>query len=325
MTLRCFVVILLFWPPTVFAGDVEPTEVVLRFGGDCIFARHYAKAAGDSVDIAFKDLDLLKTADVSMVNLECPVTTRGQSNSKPYAFRMSPRYLSALTSAGIDVVDIANNHVCDFGRVGLYDTLSYLDSVGVRHVGAGRDRQDAHRPVIMRIKGRYVALFGYYSGDEAFPATETSGGVAGRSVDGIKADIDSVRRQYPSAFVVVSLHWGTEGVDTPEHKQVTFAHDVVKAGADLIIGHHPHVLQGIERYKSGVIVYSLGNLIFGGKNQEAHETALFEARLTKGGIRYRLIPVLVERWRARELRGERSERVIRHVRQLSQVFPNSIF
>ena len=307
------------------AYDVSTPEVTLRFGGDCLLAGYYETDVGDSVDRAFADFDLLKGAEVSMVNLECPVTTRGRKIRKPYNFRMHPRFLSAFTSAGIDVVNLANNHIYDFGKVGLFDTISYLDSVGIQHVGAGRSAKQAHRPVIIQAKGRRIALLGYYGGGEAPKATRRLPGVADRRIEDIKDDVARIRREKSADYIVVNLHWGTEKSESPDPDQIEFAHEVIDAGADLVVGHHTHVLQGIERYKSGVIVYSLGNFVFGGNSRDTYDTALFEVRLTSSSTEYRLIPIHIERWQARELFGSESENVVRHVRKLSRMFQESIF
>ena len=112
-------------------------DIVLRFGGDVLLGGAYQDAAGDSVSLAFRGFDGLSIADVAMVNLENPVTTRGTRVPKPFNFRMHPRFVRALTEAGIDIVTLANNHVFDYGNEGLFDTISYLDSAGVKHVGAG--------------------------------------------------------------------------------------------------------------------------------------------------------------------------------------------
>jgi poly-gamma-glutamate capsule biosynthesis protein CapA/YwtB (metallophosphatase superfamily) len=304
----------------------DSSVAILRFGGDCLLAGHYEDAVGDSVQHAFTGFDLLRSADVAMVNLECPITVRGQRVSKPYNFRMHPRFLPALLSAGIDAVTVANNHIYDYGEIGLFDTISYLDSIGIHHVGAGQSASEAHMPAIIRAKGKHIALFGYYGGGEAPKATRRTAGVADRRVQDIQRDIQQIRRDNSADYIVVNLHWGVEKADTPETNQIEFAHAVIDAGADVIIGHHPHVLQGIERYKSGVIVYSLGNLVFGGNSRDTYETALFEVRLTEqNNASYRLIPIRIERWRARELTGAESDKVLRHVERLSMIFPESIF
>lgn len=238
---------------------------------------------------------------------------------------MNPKFLDAFVSAGIDVVSIANNHIYDFGKVGLFDTISYLDSVGIRHVGAGRNAREAHSPVIVHEKGRRIALLAYYGGGEAPKATSRRPGVANRTIESIRTDITRISNQDDSTFVVVSLHWGTEKAAFPDRNQVDFAHAVIDAGADLIIGHHPHVLQGIEKYKAGVIVYSLGNLVFGGNSRDTYDTALFEARLDGKEVSYRLIPVRIEQWQATELINAEGDEVVQHVQRLSHFFAESIF
>jgi poly-gamma-glutamate capsule biosynthesis protein CapA/YwtB (metallophosphatase superfamily) len=300
-------------------------SVVLRFAGDCMLAGHYESYARTDPSLAFRDFNLFRTADVGMVNLECPVTVRGEKVEKPYNFRMHPRFVEALKRAGISLVNLANNHIFDYGPEGLFDTISYLDSAGIRHVGGGRNRKEAHAPVIVSLKGKRIGFLGYYGGGEAPAATRTDPGVARREIPAISADIKKLRDRDSVDYVVITLHWGTEKEVEPDSSLVWFAHRIVDAGADLIIGHHPHVLQGIERYKSGVIVYSLGNFLFGGSYRPTYETALFEVVLTRGEPRFRLVPLEVSNWRVTQLEGSRADELIEHVRQLSLRFPNSIF
>jgi len=223
-------------------------------------------------------------------------------------------------------VNLGNNHIFDYGKVGLFDTISYLDSVGIRHVGAGHNAPQAHLPVIVNANGKRIALLGYYGGGEAPKATRTTPGVADRHIGNIQSDIETIRHSNSADYVAVNFHWGTEKADTPGRDQIEFAHAVIDAGADIIIGHHPHVLQGIERYKSGVIVYSLGNFVFGGNSRDTYDTAVFEVRLMeKRNASYRLIPIRIEHWQARELAGAESDSVLRQVERLSRVFPESIF
>ncbi len=304
--------------------DTSPV-VVLRFAGDCLLAGHYEDAAGDSVNLAFGGFNVLSSADVAMVNLECPITTRGTRIEKPYNFRMKPRYLKALTSAGIDIVNLANNHIYDYGEVGLFDTISYLDSVGIRHVGAGKNKEGAHAPVVLNVHGIRIAFLGYYGGGEAPKATKRRAGVADRDIEDIISDVADARNESGANYVIVTLHWGTELADAPDPGQIQFAHDVIDAGANLVIGHHPHVFQGIERYESGVIVYSLGNFLFGGNSRDSYDTALFEARLQGGDATYDVIPIRIEQWHATELPEAEGLKVIHRIEQLSEIFPESIF
>ena len=310
--------------PLVIAQPSQ-SSIVMRFGGDCLLAAHYEAAAGNDLGRAFEGFDALKSADIAMVNLECPVTTRGQKIPKPFNFRMNPRYIEALLDAGIDIVNIANNHIFDYGKEGLYDTISYLDSAGIRHVGSGRTKQEAQQPVIFTIDGKRIGFLGYYGGGEAPTATKSGPGVARRDIGLIASQIRTLKTVDSVDFVVVNLHWGTEKAEFPDASERVFAHQVIDAGADALIGHHPHVLQGIERYKAGVIVYSLGNFIFGGNNRSTYDTGLFEIRLAGDSVEYGFIPVGVRAWNATLLSGGEATRVIDLVSRLSAVFPKSIF
>jgi poly-gamma-glutamate capsule biosynthesis protein CapA/YwtB (metallophosphatase superfamily) len=279
----------------------------------------------DSSGATFREMYRLGGADVTVVNLECPITERGMRVPKPFNFRMNPRFLPALTGAGIDIVSLANNHIYDYGPRGLFDTISYLDSVRVRHIGAGANSTEAHRPVIDTVRGHVVAFLAYYGGGESPVAGRSSPGVARRDLEGVCADIRSLRSRRGNCFIVIILHWGTERATTPDRGQVAFAHSLIDAGADAVIGHHPHVLQGIERYGRGVIAYSLGNFIFGGNDRDSYSTGVFEIRLGSGGVRYAFVPVSVERWRASVSSGADSSRCIGRVRRLSSIFPRTIF
>ncbi|MCZ6776397.1 MAG: CapA family protein, partial [Ignavibacteria bacterium] len=182
-----------------------------------------------------------------------------------------------------------------------------------------RDKEEAHRPVLMQISGKRIGFLGYYEGGEAPAATTISPGVAKRDILLITSDMQALRSQDSVDYIVVNVHWGTEKADTPGVWQIEFAHDMIDAGADAVIGHHPHVLQGIEHYKSGVIVYSLGNLIFGGNSRSSYDTGIFEIQLGEAGVAYRFIPVRVSDWRARELQAESADSLRDYVDYLSSL------
>ncbi len=319
-------------PDTVLAGSRPvsgdtslPEPVRLVFGGDCLLAASYQDGVGDSLGYAFRGFDLFQQADLSMVNLESPVTRRGKPVPKPYNFRARPGAIRALLGAGIDIVNIANNHIYDYGAQGLFDTILYLDSLGLAHVGAGRNRKEAHKPVIRTIRGIRLGFLGYYGGGEAPGATRNSPGVARRAVSEIAADLQTLRDVDSVRVVIVNLHWGTELAEHPDAEQIECAHEVIDAGADLVIGHHPHVLQGIERYGKGVIVYSLGNLVFGGNARSSYDTGLFEALVWQDSLACRFIPVRLQEWKLTLPDSVAAARVADRVKSLSASFPSSIF
>lgn len=300
-------------------------QVTMRFGGDCLLANHYVMAAGDNIHWAFEEFEELRCPDISMVNLECPVTLRGEKVSKPFNFRMHPKFIAVLKEAGIDIVNIANNHIFDYGKVGLFDTIAYLDSAGMVHVGAGRNNAEAHRPAIVEVYGKRIGFLGYYRGGEAPAARGSRPGVAQRNIALMRTDIRSLKERDSVDYIVVNLHWGKEKSSAPQRWQIELAHEIIDAGADAVIGHHPHWLQGIERYKAGVIAYSLGNLIFGGNSRGTYDTGLFEIILTPSGPEFNFIPVRVVDWKAIVLTGAEADSLSRYVRKLSGKFGQSIF
>jgi poly-gamma-glutamate synthesis protein (capsule biosynthesis protein) len=297
-------------------SQTREEEIVLRFGGDCLLVEHYERGSGLDVHRAFRNFDLLRTADLSMVNLECPITERGTRQAKPFTFRMHPRYVEALVSAGIDLVNVANNHIYDFGTVGLDDTMYFLDSAGVGHVGAGRHAEEAHRGVILEVKGKRLGFLGYYGGGEAPAASPGQAGVARRTLSVMVTDIRRLKETDRCDYVFVNLHWGVEKAVVPDPDQVKQARQLIDSGADVIVGHHPHVLQGVERYGSGIIAYSLGNLVFGGNSRHTYSTALLEITIGNQGLQHRIVPVQVVEWNLQQLDGPEAMEFVKSVEQL---------
>jgi len=320
-----FVSIVLLFSASHPGRAQSPEPFILRFGGDLLLAAHYENAVGDNPDSAFAGFDLFNSADLSVVNLECPITTRGEKVKKPFNFRMNPRFLGAVENAGIDVACLANNHIFDYGRQGLFDTFSYLDSAGIWHIGAGRNEEEAMTPLVVQAGNRRIALQAYYGASEAPAAKGQEPGVTPRRLPVILADIAAFRNRDSADYVIIVLHWGTEKATVPDDDQIEFAHALIDGGADAVVGHHPHVLQGIERYRNGVIVYSLGNLVFGGNSRDSYDSGLFEIALGDRSARYRFIPIRMEGWKLVTLTGMRAGAVVRHMVELSSHFPRSIF
>lgn len=305
---------LLFFWSIVLSQPKEP--VVLLFAGDVTLDRHIERVAGEDPEYLFRGWNV-RPYDLFMVNLEHPITTSSSSIPKEFNFKMHPKYLRALQHAGITLVNAANNHVADFGLGGLFDTMQYLDSVGIGYVGIGKNLDEARKPFIVELKGWRVGFLGYH-GNGRFSATTTRAGVAPRVEQHI---IDDVRKLKPRVdFLVVNFHWGVELAEQPDEDQIRLAHRVVDAGADLIVGHHPHVLQGVERYNGATIVYSLGNFVFGGNSRHTYETAILKVVLSTGQPRITLVPVVVQEWQPRVADEQTAKRVKNLVQQRSAMF-----
>ncbi|SFG06691.1 CapA family protein [Oribacterium sp. WCC10] len=248
-------------------GDSEPVE--LLFAGDIYLSDHVMDAYHSTGDISgvLSDnyLQEIASVDYFMANEEFPFSTGGkQAEDKQFTFRVDPKYVSIFKDIGIDLVTLANNHTLDYGTEALADTISTLDDAGIRHVGAGENLKDARETVTVSIKGKKIAFIGATRviPEANWAAGESSAGVFSTYDDAnLIADIKAAKEQ--ADFVVVYVHWGEERKESPNEVQKTLAHSIVDAGADLVIGAHPHVLQGTEYYKGVPIVYSLGNFIFG--------------------------------------------------------------
>lgn len=308
-----------------FAAEKRGRNITLVFGGDCAFVNSFEKVVNDNYSYPFANIDLFRQADIGMVNLESPISLRGEKTPKIFNFRMHPKYLNIFKDAHINVVSCANNHLYDYGNEALFDTMSHLDAAGIKHVGAGGNLWAARRPVIMQINGMKIGILAYYGDGSWYPAKEYSPGTAPRRKEFVQEDINKLRIDEKVNFVVVNFHWGQEGSNYPSQSQIDFAHYTIDVGADLIIGHHPHVLQGVEKYKNGIILYSLGNFLFAGNKKTQYDTAVFRLTLMNNQIIPEIIPVRISSWRANQLTGMDRELVLEKVSKYSRVFKESIF
>lgn len=289
------------------ALNAAPSDKTVRvlFSGDVTLGYHYEEyldeqvAKGKSRDEMWaygfaKVKDITQKADLFVVNLECPFTTREEKIAKNFNFKASPALIASLQAGGVDVVSLANNHLMDYGAEGLYETQATLDAARIPYFGAGRNLSQARAPAVVEVKGLKIALLGYFFlGDRNIEpkeviATDETPGVAGHHTDlaliqsWVEEDVRAAKAK--ADVVIPFFHWGREGKATPEPYQVTLAHAAIDAGASAVVGSHPHVLQGMELYKGRPIAYSLGNFVFGGNwDPKDKRTALLELSFNRKG------------------------------------------
>ena len=243
------------------------------------------QGAGDFKFPFLEIADELKGAKLLFGNLEGPISDKGSKVGSIYSFRAMPQTIEGLNFAGFDVLSLANNHAFDYGRAALEDTFLRLKNADINYVGGGFNESEAFSPIIKEINGMKIAFLAYTNlGPETWKAGENNSGIAWTNEDNfekIKKDIKSAKEK--ADILIVSLHSGEEYLKTPTQFQIDFSKMTIDAGADLVVGHHPHVVQKNEKYPStssgqaGWIFYSLGNFVFDqGFSEETMEGEILE-------------------------------------------------
>jgi poly-gamma-glutamate synthesis protein (capsule biosynthesis protein) len=270
----------------------------------------------------------LTSADITIANLESPIARGGREfTTKKFRFRAEPEVAAALRKSGINLVTLANNHSMDFGAKALSETLQNLDQAGIAWVGAGENLDDARKMALYTIKGIKIAFLGYsLTQPTEFFAGSTRPGTAPGFEKIFVEDISRARQQ--ADYVIVSIHWGTEGKKEVQPYQRVIGHKAIDAGADVIIGHHPHVLRGVERYKKGLIFYSLGNFVFASKSKTADASVIVRLRLNDTKREAELLPMDILHSRVgfqpQLLSGNQADGVIERLNKLSKPFRTGI-
>lgn len=249
-----------------------PIKITVSSMGDCTLGTDenfnqstsfnaYYNAQGP--DYFFKNVrSILEEDDLSIINLEGTFTDSDQRQEKTFAFKADPEYVSILTGSSIEAANLANNHSRDYGEESYTDTVETLDQAGI--ASFGYDQVD-----LLEINGVKVGLTGIYELAEHLDKQQE-----------VKENIAALK-EAGAQVIIVNFHWGIEKEYVPNDTQKTLAHLAIDEGADLVIGHHPHVLQGIERYKGKYIAYSLGNFSFGGNsNPSDKDTMIFQQTFT---------------------------------------------
>lgn len=313
----------------------DPETITIRFAGDILFDPAYAVMASllqrggtnGIPDIAhgFDEtmLHLMRDADIFMVNNEFPYSKRGEPlPEKQFTFRADPKYAALLNAMGADIVSLANNHVNDYGRNAMLDTFDTIDAAGIARVGAGRNIGEASAAVYftngdVKIGFLSATQIERMGNPDTVGATEDSPGVF-RCMNSARL-LEKIRETREACdFVIVYVHWGTEGTDQTDGWQEKQAVEIADAGADLIIGDHPHVLQRIGLSGRVPVVYSLGNYLF---NSKTLDTCLVEAVLdaqTAELKTLKFIPAVQSGCRTKAADGAEKERILQFMRDISR-------
>jgi poly-gamma-glutamate synthesis protein (capsule biosynthesis protein) len=301
--------------------------VTFAFAGDVLLDDNYAmmskyKLRGSDINDTFSAslLERMRSADIFMLNNEFPFSTRGEpTQDKQYTFRANPSNVAIYEELGVDIVSLANNHAYDYGEDALLDTFDTLEGANIPYVGAGRNLDEAKKPVYFIANGIKTAVVSATqiertSNPDTKEATDSSPGVL-RCMDETKLLSVIEEAKANSDFLILYIHWGTESVTETDWLQDKQAPDYAAAGVDLIIGDHPHCLQKLDSVSGVPVIYSLGNFWFNSKTQD---TCLVEVGINKNGMEYfKFIPCRQTDCRTIELEGSDKAEVLDFMRSIS--------
>ncbi|MBW4054223.1 MAG: CapA family protein [Proteobacteria bacterium] len=315
---------------TCYPLQLHADEIIINAVGDVMLAGRWAPfLRGKGYDYPFRGIRKeLIAGDINIANLESPIAAGGHEfTEKRFRFRADAQVAKAISAAGFNLVTLANNHSMDFGGEALAETVHHLSDNGIAWIGAGENLSEARKMVLYTIKGKKIAFLGYsLTQPVIFFAGPDRPGTAPGYESMVTADIKNAHTH--ADYVIVSFHWGKEAAGTVQSYQRNIAHKAIEAGANVIIGHHPHILQGIERYKNGIIFYSLGNFTFASKSTVADVSVIVRLKLADGRQEAEILPidVLYRRvgFQPHLLTGEDGAAVIDKLNALSHPFKTEI-
>lgn len=310
---------------SVFGQNPE-TEVVLTLAGDLYLGGPLEKILFSDPVYPFRYLQTFcQESDLFFANLETPISTRGEVYvEKTFTFRCAPLVVKTLKAGNLNVVSLANNHIMDYGPEALAETIALLEQHNIAHTGAGPNLVAARTPAILEKNGIRIAFLAYNNTlPLEFNATATRAGTAPGDSRYLTVDVKKAREL--ADIVVVSFHWSAELLKERKAYQADLAKVAINAGAHLVVGHHPHVIQGVEVYKHGLIAYSLGNFIFASYSRKVQDGLILQVRLTPSGIKEAAFyPININNYQVhfqpQPYTGADAERVLQELQALSAPF-----
>lgn len=305
---------------------IEGDEATLLFAGDILFDESYSimvsmrKRGNILACFSEETLKEMAEADIFMLNNEFTYTNRGEPTpEKKYTFRAKPESVAMLHELGVDIVSLANNHAYDYGEISLLDSLDTLEKADMPYVGAGRNLAEASKTVYFRAGNQKIAFISGTQIERLAPpdtkgATENASGVF-RCLTETEIFDKIAEAKTNSDFVIVYIHWGTEKTDELDWSQPVMAKSLAEAGADLIIGDHPHVLQPLANVGGVPTVYSVGNYWF---NSSTLRTCLIKVKVKDGVMQsFQFLPALQSNCYTKLLFGTEKEDVLEYMRSIS--------
>ncbi len=296
-------------------AEIEEKEKTLIFTGDIMLSRQVNSKMETFNDYAWpflKIADFLNEADIVIANLESPFLKNAKSyrvDTGSFSFKANPLAVAGLNLANIKVISLANNHTINQGKQGIIDTIEVLEENNIKYTGAGLNEEEARKPAIIIDGEDTFAFLSYAYPNDYSLATESSHGLAGMDIEKMEADIEKLKQAENIDLIVVLMHAGTEYTLKPNWQQKEFAKAAIDAGADIVVGHHPHWPQTFEFYNNKPIIYSLGNFVFDQMwSTETRQGLMLKLSWQEGIKELSLIPTKIYNYGQVEILPEGKER-----------------
>ena len=305
-----FTVWVTIFNPATSVVDIEPKEnVSVAVTGDVMFARNMPEVLSLDYSPYTGVSDVTSNVDLLLINFENAATTSANVVKGDIPFKCDPSYVPLAKAGNITVAALANNHTFDYGVEGMQDTLSNLENSGITPIGAGNSEDEAHAAVTKEINGRKITILNYmdsenfaeYPYEMMPPANGSSPGYSAYDSADAKRQISE---HNDSDLIIAYMHYGNEYAHSPNENQIKFSHELIDYGADVVIGSHPHVTQGIEMYKGKPIFYSLGNFIFDQRNELTYEAYFVKIDLVNDTGECTVYPVYISNFLPQHMDSE---------------------
>ena len=288
--------------PTTSVVNIEPKEdASIAVTGDVMFARKMPNVLSMDSSPFSGVSDVTSNVDLLLINFENAATSSGDALKGDVPLKCDPGYVPLAKANNVTVAALANNHAIDYGITGMQDTLENLKSADITPMGAGNTEDEAHQAVVKDVNGRKVTILNYMDSENFAEYSYEAMPYANGSNPGYSAyDSEDAQKQIAenndSDLIVAYLHFGNEYSNSPNENQVKIAHELIDYGADVVVGSHPHVTQGIEMYNGKPIFYSLGNFIFDQSNTATHSAYFVQIDLVNDTGECTVYPIYISNY-----------------------------
>lgn len=309
-------------------GDAFDGDIVISFTGDLSYATYVDQRVKKyGINYLLDEVrEIFRADDLTLINLETAITdkTAPANPKKEYNFRSTSKLAKELKHSSIDIVALSNNHVLDYGIEGFKDTLRLLDNEGVVRIGGGYNLKDAKELKIIEVKNKKIGFLNYSRvvPNVSWYALKNRPGILGGYDSQLKQVVKDVKSAKENVdILIVSMHWGKEPKEEVRKEEIKAGRLLIDSGADMVIGHHPHILQGAEFYNGGAIFYSLGNFLFPNMGGLHDKSAILQMNISPEGKKsFKMIPVAIKDCRPVILNDIERQKEIERINKIFKPF-----